>query len=331
MGVSARAEESGGWLREKIKKRVLKRLEEKEAPASVVVTDAKLLEKITQPGFFTYSILDGGRLRFYKLYVPKRYDTNKFYSLVVALHGGGGDMEIQSTDKYYKLISTADREDFVVLFPNGYSKFKSGKLGTWNAGKCCASARDEKIDDVGFIRKAVSNVQSQIKIDSKKVFATGMSNGAMMAYRLACEASDLFRAIAPVAGTDNTEKCQPAKGVSVLHIHSLKDEHVKFTGGRGDDAVAEEFITDFVSVPATVEKWVKLNGCQRPLTRRLAVKNAYCDEAVECRDGAIVRLCVTEDGGHSWPGGSKPLRRGPSPSKAIDATELAWKFFNSGS
>lgn len=322
----ARADEppkSSGWLRERIKKRVMKRVEEKPAPEAQTDVSAA----ITQPGTYTFTFQHDGRARYYKLHVPKTYRPQTASALVVAMHGGGGDMEIQATDKYYGFLTVADREGFAVLFPNGHSKFKSGKIATWNAGKCCAWARDEKINDVDFIRRAVGHAQTQLKIDPAKIFATGMSNGAMMAYRLACEAPDLFRAIAAVAGTDNTESCKPTKAVSILHIHSLLDEHVKFTGGAGNDAAKSEFITDFASVPGTVEKWTQLNACKGPTSRVLSKKNVYCDQSANCRDGVTVKLCVTEDGGHSWPGGTKPMDRGPKPSRAINATEVAWEFF----
>ncbi len=317
-------EDRGGWLRNKIKQRLLKKIEEKPAPEAR--TDAQAA--ISNPGTYTYSVLHQQKVRYYKVHVPKSFQAENTYALVVALHGGGGDMEVQSTDEYYKFISTSEREGFVVLFPNGFSKFASGKLATWNAGKCCAAARDTKSDDVAFIRTAVGNIQGQMKIDPKRIFATGMSNGAMMSYRLACEASDLFRAIAPVAGTDNTEVCQPRSSISVLHIHSLLDDHVKFTGGIGKNAVAADLVTDFKSVPATIEKWAKLNKCQTKAERVLTKERAYCDRYSGCRDGVEVKLCVTEDGGHSWPGGKKP-GRGASPSQALNATDIVWDFFKS--
>ncbi|MDZ4083039.1 MAG: PHB depolymerase family esterase, partial [Bdellovibrionales bacterium] len=211
----------GGWLREKIKKRILKRVEEKPAPEA----KTNIQDPISMPGTYTFTFQHEERTRYYKLHIPKSYSPAKAHALIVAMHGGGGDMEIQATDEYYGFLSASEREGFIVLFPNGYSKYKSGKIATWNAGKCCAWSRDEKVNDVDFIRQAVGHVKAQVKIDSNKIFATGMSNGAMLAYRLACEASDLFRKIAAVAGTDNTLTCQPQKPVSVLHIHSLKDEH----------------------------------------------------------------------------------------------------------
>ncbi len=83
----------------------------------------------------------------------------------------------------------------------------------------------------------MKKTQSQLSIDPNRIFATGMSNGGMMAFRLACEMSDVFKAIASVAGTDNTVVCKPSKPLSVVHIHARDDDHVLFVGGAGKDAL----------------------------------------------------------------------------------------------
>jgi polyhydroxybutyrate depolymerase len=167
-----------------------------------------------------------------------------------------------------------------------------------------------------------------LNIDSKRVFATGVSNGAMMAYRLACEAPEVFKAIAAVAGTDNTKTCTPKTPIAILHIHAKDDDRVPIGGHAGksfgDDTDA---ITDFVSVPATIEKWTKQNGCEAKPKNVLQVKGASCERYSNCKPGATVELCLTDTGGHSWPGGKKP-RMGASPSKAISANDVMWDFFN---
>jgi len=247
--------------------------------------------------------------------------------LLVALHGGGGNMDLQAKDALYGQISQSEREGFIAVFPNGFSRF-GGKLATWNAGHCCGAARDRNVDDVGFIRQVVANVSRQVNIDRNRVYATGMSNGAMMAYRLACEAPDLFKAIAPVAGTDNTRGCTPKNPVSVLHIHAKDDSHALFTGGAGPDSARKSQVTDHVSVADSVAKWARLNGCTVAPRRVLDKPGAFCEVQSGCRGDTRVQLCVTETGGHSWPGGSRPRTRGDGPSQAISANEVMWDFFN---
>jgi polyhydroxybutyrate depolymerase len=150
-----------------------------------------------------------------------------------------------------------------------------------------------------------------------------MSNGGMMAYRLACDAPDLFRDVAAVAGTDNTASCAPRRPVSVLHIHARDDDMVLFNGGAGRDRSA---VTDFVSVSDSVAKWVGLNACSTSPKRVLETNGAYCDSYSPCKDGVEVKLCVTETGGHSWPGGTK-VRGSAAGSSALSATSEIAGFF----
>ncbi len=315
-----------GFLRDKIKERFVEKQMEKPAP----VVSGESSMKIEKAGDYTFSFSFGGMERFYKVHVPSSYKSSTSMPLLFVLHGGGGDMEIQATDKYYKQISKSESEGFIAVFPNGSSQFKSGKLATWNAGNCCGQGRDKNVDDVGFIREVFKKVSAQLNVDSQKVYAAGMSNGGMMSYRLACEASDIFKAIAAVAGTDNTKECHPKKPISILHIHAQDDDHVLFNGGAGAEAFKDKTqVTDFVSVPKTVEKWVGLESCEAKPTRVLEKSGAYC-ERYKCK-ASSVQLCVTDTGKHSWPGGEKPrsLIVGGSPSKAISANDVMWEFFKS--
>ena len=282
--------------------------------------------RTSAPGDYRFTIEHDGLTRMYRVHVPARYDPATPAPLLFALHGGGGDMDHQATDAYYGIIGTSEREGFIAVFPNGYSKLASGKLATWNAGECCGAARDDGVDDVGFIRRVAERVVHQANIDRQRIYATGMSNGAMMAYRLACEMSDVFRAIAPVAGTDNTRHCRPHRPVAVLHIHARDDDHVLYDGGAGPAVRDKSKVTDFVSVPDTVAKWAQLDGCHATPRRILERPGAHCEQYSPCQGRARLQLCVTETGGHSWPGGQKP-RAGEPPSQAISANEVMWDFF----
>ena len=270
----------------------------------------------------------GGLAREFRVHVPASYDPARPAPLLVALHGGGGNMDLQADDRLYGQVTASEQHGAIVLFPNGFSRLPGGRLATWNAGNCCAQARDRQVDDVGFIRAAVAIVRSRWNVDGARIYATGMSNGAMMAYRLACDAADLFAAIAPVAGTDNTRECRPSRPVSVLHIHARDDTHVQFEGGAGPDSARITAVTDYVSVPATIAKWAGLDSCSAPPQRVLERPGAYCELRAACAGGSRVQLCVTEAGGHSWPGAVK--RRGgtsPGPSQAISANDVMWEFF----
>ncbi len=314
--LSANAED--GPIRQRIKERIAERRQTDQPPQDSQRT-------MLRPGHHSGSIEHDGLTRSYRFYVPASYRASAPTPLLLALHGGGGNMDYQADDERYGLISKANKEGFIVVFPNGYSKLKSGKLATWNAGKCCGAARDANIDDVGFIRKLVERVTSQANIDRRRIYATGMSNGGLMSYRLACEMPEVFSAIAPVAGTDNTVNCKPSRPVSVLHIHAKNDAHVLFNGGSGMDA-RKQAVTDFTSVPDTIAKWKAINACPAVPQRVLEKDGAYCELYAPCRDATQVELCVTETGGHSWPGASK-TRNEPA-SQAISANDVMWDFFS---
>lgn len=262
-----------------------------------------------------------GRERGFIVHVPKAYRADRPAPLVLALHGGGGSMEVMAKDRLYGLVSQSEASGWIVVFPNGYSRV-AGRLATWNAGICCGAARDRGSDDVGFLRAVVAEVQQRVAVDPQRVFATGMSNGGMMSYRLACEASDIFRAIAAVAGTDGTTDCRPGRPVPVFHLHAKDDDRVLFNVGSGS---ASDTHANFVSVPATVDKWARLNACSGPTQTVLQRPGVTCELRSGCADGAEVRLCVTDSGGHAWPGGRKAL--GGKGSTALDATEAIWAFF----
>lgn len=279
--------------------------------------------KITAPGTYRFSFVDDGLTRHYIVHVPASLPRGKPAPLLLGLHGGGGNMEFQASN--YGLTQKAEQAGFVAVFPNGSSRFPNGMLATWNAGKCCGKAAENKIDDVGFLREVIERVSRQIPIDRARIYATGMSNGGMMAYRLACELPTLIRAIAPVAGTDNTIACTPSKPMPVILFHARDDSHVSFGGGAGKDAVAK---VNFTSVPATVAKWVALNRAQPKARPVLAVPGATCDLHVATPGGAPVEVCITDTGGHSWPG--TPSRRAnKDPSMAISANDRMWQFFQS--
>ncbi len=279
---------------------------------------------IRAPGDYRFSLVHDGITREYRVHVPANYHPGRPTAMLIALHGGGGDAAFQADESKYRLISKSEQAGFIALFPNGYSRWPSGVLATWNAGTCCGPAQKNGVDDVGFIREVIHRMERQASIDRRRIFATGMSNGAMMSWRLACEAPEI-RGIAPVAGSDNTPACKPSRPVPIIEFHALDDDHVPFNGGKGDLSLAQ---VDFVSVPSAQAKWVQIDRAQPKPSRVLTVSGAHCDLHRAGTDGAPVELCVTDTGGHSWPGGGTQQGR-KQPSMAISANDLMWNFFSS--
>ena len=270
-----------------------------------------------------------GRERTYLFHVPPQFDGTKALPLVMFFHGGMGTAKHAATA--YGWNEKADKEGFLVVYPNG-----TGAIQTWNAMNGCGSAFRNNVDDVGFVKALLDDLNTKTKIDPKQIFATGMSNGAMLTYRLAAEMSTVFAAAAPVAGSiggkENASAAekripQPANPVPMIIIHGKADNNVVYAGGE-TKAGAERGRID-LSVADAVNFWVKSNGCDpAPKKEELSGGNVL-KETYASDKGADVVLFSIVDGGHAWPGGKKlrlaPGGGGNAPS--ISATDEIWSFF----
>ena len=143
--------------------------------------------------FHERSLIHDGRNRSYLVHLPPHVDPEVPLPVVISYHGGGGNAQNQKD--YSGLDATADVRGFIAVYPNGTGRF-SDRLLTWNAGICCGYARNEQVDDVGFTLAVIEDLKSIFSVDVTRVYATGLSNGAMMAYRLAEEAPESIAAIA---------------------------------------------------------------------------------------------------------------------------------------
>lgn len=258
-----------------------------------------------------------GLTRYYKVHVPPSYSSSKPSALVLALHGGfgsGSQLETQS-----QLSPKADQEGFIVAYPDGFRNILG--IRTWNADGCCGTAQSKNIDDVGFINNLIDTLENKYNIDAQKIFVTGMSNGAFMSYRLACELSHRIAAIAPVAGTMNVQNCPTTRQVPVIHFHSYLDSSVPYSGGIGN-GVSSHYNPPLDSVSNV---WKTNNSCSSIDTVQndndlLHIKwhNCSCQGDVE--------LFLTHDGGHSWHGGQKNFG-GDNVSNVVSANDKMWEFF----
>ncbi len=274
------------------------------------------------------SVVIGGDVRTYLVHMPPQAELGRTLPLVVVLHGGGGDGE--SAAKQTHFSKEADKEGFIVAYPDGVGRGRLlmamlGKKGfyTWNAGGCCAYAMNQKVDDVGFLRAMVAQIERDYSIDTRRIYASGLSNGAMMAYRLACDASDIFAAVGIVAGVV-FPPCEPSQAVSVIDIHGTNDENVPIAGGVGEKAFTG---TDYPPLRDSIALWVRADDCRKKPKESRPMKNVRLTDYRVCRDGAEVSLYMIEGGGHSWPGGERMAHFLDPPSGAMDATDVIWKFF----
>ncbi len=273
-----------------------------------------------QPGTHDLSIVSGGLKRHYLVHVPEGLDDSLRVPAVVVLHGGGGNANqvMRSTG----FADVADENSFIAVFPFGDGRFSDDFLLTWNSGNCCGYARSAGIDDVSFIRDVVAAVITDWGADPARIFATGMSNGGMMSYRLACEASDVFLAVAPVAGALNLD-CDPANPISLLAIHGTDDQHVLYDGGEPIEKVDPAPRVD-TSVADSVGFFVAHDGCNADSDTSMPGAILRYDEWPNCDGGTRVALYTVIGGVHEWPGDPTA-----TVAREIDASRLIWDFFAS--
>jgi polyhydroxybutyrate depolymerase len=268
----------------------------------------------TQPAL-SRGFKSGGKLRSYLLYVPKSVAPSP--ALVLVLHGRNGNgagIRRRTRASFDKL---ADGEGFLVAYPESLH-------GAWNTGHQYVRST---ADDVGFLAALIDQLIAEYKVDPQRVYVTGFSNGAGMAYWLACARSDKIAALAPVSGGLAKIQMQPCaesskRPIPLLVIHGTADPINPFGDGE---------------LEGNVEYWIRRNGCTlTPQTTYLPQQNpagsrTHIVSYGGCAGGADVKLYALEGCGHHWPGGDEPLRFGNAGPmcETFDGAEVIWKFFTS--
>jgi polyhydroxybutyrate depolymerase len=241
------------------------------------------------------SVVVGGTQRSYTVHVPANMASRA--PVVLVFHGGGGRPE--AIARRTGMNDVADQNGFVVVYPAG-AEAPSGRGGTWNIG---GSSSPSSANDVAFVQAILADLGRSVPIDQSRIFATGISMGGVFSYRLACEMSSTFAAIAPVAATMVESSCRPQSPVAVLHIHGTDDERIPINGGRGSMTATNRAWP----APMTgLTQWSRLDGC----AAQPSSNTDGCTTYSQCR--ATVEYCVVNGGSHTWPAG---------------ATERIWQFF----
>ena len=238
----------------------------------------------------------GTRQRGYKVHVPKGYDPSVPTPVLYAFHGyqQNASMFVVNGTGF---VPKSDQEGFILVMPNGVQE--DGFGGSWNGGVCCGAAAAQKLDDVGFVRAIHAELQKHLNIDVQRVYATGLSNGGFMTHRLGCEASDLFAAIAPIAGSIGTsqlgstgtnrdpdlKECTPERPIAVLMVHGDADPIVPYAGMK-----------------PSLDHWARANGCREttaPAMQPASGGDTTCVTYEGC-SGIEVTGCSVRGGGHCW-------------------------------
>ena len=275
------------------------------------------------------SITVGGRERTYRVHVPSA--PQKPFPVVLAFHGGGSDGK--EMEKLSDFDALSDAEGFLAVYPEAFER-------NWNDGRGATRLRShrEDVDDVAFVSALLDALAKEYEIDEKRIFATGISNGAIFSHTLAARLADRIAAIAPVVGgmaSKIGEEFQPKRPVAVLVIQSTDDPLVPIAGGkiRGLGGREAGDHGEILGTPEVLKKWASVNGCGDPGT-----EEGFPDRAP--RDGcrakrqvwsgrATISLITVEGGGHTWPGGRQylPERLIGRVCRDFDATAAIWDFF----
>jgi polyhydroxybutyrate depolymerase len=246
-------------------------------------------------GSQSIEIMVAGQPRSFKLFVPRAYTGTMALPLIVDFHG------LLLGQLFYEVFTEWDeqleREGYLLAMPQGIDD-------AWNVGPCCTQSR--AVDDVAFARAIVEHVRSLGCIDAQRVYATGYSNGGGMSLKLACDAADVFAAVAPAA-FDLLEEmdCKPARPLSVFIFRGTNDDIVPYAGGASTPPTPYTLPEiHFLGAQKTFERWAQLNGC----TGAPSDSAPYCKTYSECRAGVKVTLCTAQGGGHdpivvdrAWP------------------------------
>ena len=263
-----------------------------------------------------------GEVRTYWTYIPAGIDRAKPVPLLFVLHGSAGSGEVMMTITHRGFERIADREKFVVVYPDALERRWNDQGGT--------------VDDAGFLLAVVDKLAAESLVDKKQVYAAGISNGGMMAQRMACEFSDRVSGIATIAGSMPEQMpltCKPSRSIPVLIIHGTEDPIVPWGGGA---VGGFEDFGKVLSVRQTAEFWAKNNQCRaaavvspEPDRDPLDGTRARFEKFADCASKAEVLLVAVEGGGHTWPGGYQylPERFIGKTSRDIDANQIIWDFF----
>ena len=187
------------------------------------------------------------------------------------------------------MAAEADRDGFVVALPQGLNR-------AWNAGSCCGNSTS---DDITFVLQMVSSMVARKVADPTRVYAAGFSNGAMLAYRVACQLSTAFAGVAVVEGT-MTAPCPNHPPINLLVVHQLGDKIVPYSG-TSSPIPSLGVTAPLVSVPDSIIKFEKSEGCLTP-----NLVSGLPKAVVDCPGGVRVELDAIPGGSHVWPADATP-------------------------
>jgi polyhydroxybutyrate depolymerase len=264
----------------------------------------------------------GNLTRLYRVHLPAGYDATKKYPVVLVLHGAAANNKmIESVTGMSKL---ADREQFIAVYPNGTGKFSEG-WASWNGGMCCGWAVKHKVDDIGFLDKLISTLETEYSVDPHRVYLAGFSNGGMLGFAGASRLQDKVAAMGIVEGSMTGSEPRPTKVMPVIMFHGTDDKRVSINGGKGRFAKFGLPVND-KSLDFATTYWATVDHA----VGEPKITNTPDLTRYEYRDASgkpVVVVTRLMGGGHAWAGGEKSRAWGAKPAKNISASEEMWRFF----
>ena len=258
----------------------------------------------------------GGENRGYYLYLPDSLGNDA--PLIMGFHGYSGSAE--SFINYTEIMDVADQFGFAVCSPQG--TLDDWNNSFWNVGYSFHA--NETVDDVGFVSALAEYLQNEYSLSEEKTFCTGMSNGGDLSFLLACEASEIFAAVAPVAGTmmlDFYNECNPEYPIPIFEIHGTNDDITYWDGDIND----EDGWGPYLDIPTIIEFWIQENNCTEysmdtlpdiyPNDGSYVISHQYSGGINDNQ----VWFYEVVNGGHDWPGIWGNMD--------IHSTEEIWNFF----
>lgn len=242
-----------------------------------------------------YRTLDrDAETREYILHIPASYDDNTATPLVLNFHGFGGCAADFAADvgEALNLNALADSENFIVAYPQGVIRTKGDT--EWDPGDNGRQNINE--NDVYFVEQLISDISAEFNVDGSRVYATGYSNGGMMAYGLACTSSDLIAAVGIMSGVMLADDCDANEYTSVIHFHGIEDEVLPYDGNQDYQSISDiiQFWLDHNNIPASSLVTTELNDGD-------VVRDVY---AGGTEDTDVVLYTVKNEfdkpGGHVW-------------------------------
>ena len=255
----------------------------------------------------TVSLPVAGTTRSYTVFVPDDLPPGP-RPVVVMLHRYSGTPAL--TESLTDLDAGAASNGVLVVYPAGIGR-------SWNAGTCCGLARDEAVDDVGFLDAVLDDVQARFPVDSTRLAMGGFSNGGLMSYRYACERSDRVQTFFVGSGVPVAPSCSFGRPVGILHVHGLLDTTIPWLGTTTSDLFLNGIVP---SVPSGVGGIAALDGCGGWATQALS-SLVVRYTAQGCPSGASVTVLTSATMGHRW-------AVGPADRLAygLDETGLTWSY-----